>query len=209
MAPVPCIPFRFWYNSSCINLMQIASQVGEYDSGRESGKGTDREAFARGLPAIGSAGEARKAECQRAGGLPYRAWVGADARGHRGEPAAAHRPSGPTPSARPEADRAGRQSQPDPSAGTARAAMSGGSGHVRRRSPGTWQIMLEVGRDEKGTRKREVRTVKGTRREADKLLAEMVHQFEAGTLVVANKLVFRDFATRWLRDYALTNVSPT
>lgn len=86
--------------------------------------------------------------------------------------------------------------------------MSGGA-HVTRRSPGTWQIRLETGRDENGARLRTTRTVKGTRREADRLLAEMVHQFETGTLIVANKLMFSDFAARWLRDYAKTNVSPT
>lgn len=86
--------------------------------------------------------------------------------------------------------------------------MSGGSGHVERRSKGSWQVRVELGNDENGNRKRAIRMVKGTRRDADKVLAEMIHQHTTGYLIEPARETVSAFFTRWLRDYAAVKTAP-
>jgi integrase len=50
--------------------------------------------------------------------------------------------------------------------------------------------------------------VRGTKREAEKRLAELQHQLNIGEYVKASKGTLGDFLERWLRDYAWPNLSP-
>lgn len=51
--------------------------------------------------------------------------------------------------------------------------------------------------------------MKGTRRDAERRLAELQHQIDAGGFVKPSKLTLGAFLEQWLRDYARPNVGPT
>ena len=50
-------------------------------------------------------------------------------------------------------------------------------GHLKQRSKGSWSIVLDMGRDPAtGKRRQQWQTVRGTKKEAEKKLAELQHQ---------------------------------
>ena len=82
-------------------------------------------------------------------------------------------------------------------------------GTLKQRSKGSWTIILDAGRDPAtGKRRQQWHTVKGTKREAEKRLAELVHQVDNGDYVNPGNLTVGAFLVQWLRDYASTNVRP-
>ena len=82
-------------------------------------------------------------------------------------------------------------------------------GHITQRSKGSWTIVLDQGRDP-GTGKRRQKwvSIKGTKKEAEKRLAEILHQVDTGEYVQPTKLTVSEHLRQWLRDYASTNVRP-
>ncbi len=71
----------------------------------------------------------------------------------------------------------------------------------------SWSIVLDLGRDPStGRRKQQWMTVRGTKKDAEKRLAELQHQMDTGAFVKPSKLTVRDFLQQWLRDYVSTNV---
>ena len=82
-------------------------------------------------------------------------------------------------------------------------------GTLKQRSPGSWTIILDAGRDPStGKRRQQWHTVKGTKREAEKRLAELVHQVDTGDYSSPSKVTVGAFLERWLTDYAWPNLSP-
>lgn len=82
-------------------------------------------------------------------------------------------------------------------------------GHIRKRGRSSWSIVLCLGRDPiTGKKKYQWQSVKGTKREADKRLAELLHQLDTGGYVKPSKLTVAEFLRQWLRDYAAANVRP-
>lgn len=80
-------------------------------------------------------------------------------------------------------------------------------GHLVKRGKGSWSIVLHLGRDPAtGKRKQQWISVKGTKRDAERKLAELQHQLETGGFVKPTRVSVSEFLTRWLRDYAATNV---
>jgi integrase len=70
------------------------------------------------------------------------------------------------------------------------------SGHLRERTPGSWELRAYQGRDPLTRRKKyATRTFKGTRREANKALAQFVAQ--TATATVATQGTFGELAERW------------
>lgn len=59
-----------------------------------------------------------------------------------------------------------------------------------------------------GKRKREWVSVKGTKKDAEKRLAELVHQLDTGTFVTPGKTTLAEYLDKWLQDYAKPNLSP-
>lgn len=83
-------------------------------------------------------------------------------------------------------------------------------GTIKQRAKGSWTVILDIGRDPAtGKRRQKWETVRGTKREAEKRLAELQHQLNAGTYINPVKLNLGDFLKQWLHDYASTNVRPT
>lgn len=81
-------------------------------------------------------------------------------------------------------------------------------GHIRRRGPRSWAIVLELGRDADGKRRQKWHSVKGTRKEAEKKLAELVKSLHDGDYVEPARMDVAEYLRRWLADYAAPNVSP-
>ena len=84
-------------------------------------------------------------------------------------------------------------------------------GHIKQRSTvkGTWTLVIELDRDPT-TNKRQQKwiTVKGSRREAERRLSEILHQQDTGSFAVPTKTTVADYLIRWLADYARHNLTP-
>ena len=89
-------------------------------------------------------------------------------------------------------------------------------GTIIQRGAGVWQIQLNTGVKVNGKYQRVYKTVKGTKREAQAELRNMVNNLSAGVDLSGGKLAFDSFAAEWLeakcktlaprtqRDYAQT-----
>lgn len=82
-------------------------------------------------------------------------------------------------------------------------------GSIVKRSKDSWTVILNLGRDPStGKRKQQWVTVRGTKREAEKKLAELQYQLDTGGYVKPSKLTVAEHLRDWLRDYAATTVRP-
>ena len=82
-------------------------------------------------------------------------------------------------------------------------------GHIRKRSKGSWTVVLDVGRDLNGNRRQVWRTVRGTKRDAEALLSQLIHERNVGAeIVYPERMTVADFLQRWLNTYAKTNTAP-
>ena len=82
-------------------------------------------------------------------------------------------------------------------------------GHIRKRSKDTWTIVIDAGRDPStGKRSQQWVSVKGTKKDAERKLAELVHQVDTGGFVRPAKVTVAEFLDRWLHDYAWPNLAP-
>lgn len=75
-------------------------------------------------------------------------------------------------------------------------------GYIEERSPGTWRIHVHLGYDQAGTRRRKVVTVKGTKKDAEKKLAELVHAAHQGTLTPPTSHTVESYLAYWLEHFA-------
>ena len=80
-------------------------------------------------------------------------------------------------------------------------------GHIKQRAKGTWSLIIDLGRDPAtGKRRQQWSTVRGTKKEAEARLTELLRQVDTGGFVKPTKLTVGEFLEQWLRDYATTNV---
>jgi integrase len=82
------------------------------------------------------------------------------------------------------------------------------NGSIRRRSKGSCEITVDLGRDEQGKRQRKFVNVKGTKAEAQKRLRELLTALDKGMPLDSSKATVGEFLETWLKDYAETNTSP-
>lgn len=83
-------------------------------------------------------------------------------------------------------------------------------GSIRNRGKNTWNISVALGKDPAtGIYKRKWETVHGTRREAEKRLAELLVELDRGTLSVSPKMTVATYLEQWLHDYVKPNLSAT
>ena len=71
-------------------------------------------------------------------------------------------------------------------------------GHLRKRAPGSWTIVLDLGRDANGKRRQKWVTVRGTKREAEAELARLVHESNTGQWVEPSKITVGEYLEKWL-----------
>ena len=81
-------------------------------------------------------------------------------------------------------------------------------GNLQQRGPSSWRIRVFVGRDEAGKKRYLERTVRGTKREAQRVMARLVTEVDEGRHVAAAASRFGDVLERWLEVKA-TVVEPT
>jgi integrase len=85
-----------------------------------------------------------------------------------------------------------------------------GAGTITERSPRRWQVSFELGRDPStGKRRRQRFTVRGTRRDAQRVLRETLRQRDHGIAVSPDKITVGEWLTSWLaRHEAEGHIGP-
>lgn len=80
-------------------------------------------------------------------------------------------------------------------------------GHIYRRGKQSWGIVADLSRDAAGKRRQKTLTVRGTKKEAEARLAQMLHELNTGTFVEPAKMSVAEYLKRWLSEYAAHNVA--
>jgi integrase len=81
-------------------------------------------------------------------------------------------------------------------------------GYMVQRGNG-FRLMVYLGRDlVTGKKQYKTETVKGTKREAQRRLAQMVTEVDRGITIKPKKMTVREYLLQWLEDYAKVNVRP-
>ena len=74
-------------------------------------------------------------------------------------------------------------------------------GHIRQRGKGIWAIVVDVGRHlDTGKRLQEWIKVKGTKRDAERILPEILQKLETGSFVKPSRLTVSEYLTQWMQD---------
>lgn len=82
-------------------------------------------------------------------------------------------------------------------------------GYLRRRSPGSWELTIDLGRDPaSGLRRRRFLAVKGGRKDAEKKLTELLHNLNAGTYVDPTGETVATYLERWLVEHVRLRTQP-
>lgn len=82
-------------------------------------------------------------------------------------------------------------------------------GHIVKRFKDSYSIVIGLGRDTAtGKYKQHFESVKGTKKDAEKRLNELLHQLSNGVFVKPGKLTIQDYLEQWLEDYCKPNLSP-
>jgi integrase len=82
-------------------------------------------------------------------------------------------------------------------------------GHLVKRGADSYSVVIRRGKDP-NTRKylQTWVTVKGTKKDAEKKLSELLHQLDTGNFMKPGKTTTSDFLEHWLTEYAKPNLSP-
>ena len=79
-------------------------------------------------------------------------------------------------------------------------------GHIKQRAKGSWSIVIDVGRDPRtGKRQQQWHTVRGTKKEAEAKLRELLDALEKGVYVKSNKMTLGEWLEKWLESYVKVN----
>jgi integrase len=82
-------------------------------------------------------------------------------------------------------------------------------GCILKRSKHSYSLKVSMGKDaSSGKYKYQWTTVKGTRKDAEKRLGEILHQIDTGSFIKPAKTTLGEYLERWLRDYVKLNLSP-
>ena len=82
-------------------------------------------------------------------------------------------------------------------------------GHITKRGKGSYTIVLSLGVEPAtGRRKQQWVSVKGTKRDAERKLAELLHQLDTGTFMKPGKTTVSEYLEHWLKDYCWASLSP-
>jgi len=82
-------------------------------------------------------------------------------------------------------------------------------GHIVKRGKNSYSIVVSMGKDATtGKYKYQWVSVKGTKKEAEKRLSELLHQLDTDTFMKPGKTTLAEYLERWLKDYAWPNLAP-
>jgi len=83
------------------------------------------------------------------------------------------------------------------------------AGHIRRRGERSWELKFDLGTDPlTGKRLTRYHSVKGTKREAQLELAQLIGATASGNYIDPSRLRLDEYLERWERDWATAKVSP-
>ncbi len=81
---------------------------------------------------------------------------------------------------------------------------------IKRKGSSNYTIVLQLGLDPvTGKRKQQWIAAGTSKREAERKLAELVHEIDTGSYMKPGKITLAKYLGRWLLEYAQTNLSPT
>ena len=79
-------------------------------------------------------------------------------------------------------------------------------GHIRKRW-GSYSVVVDKGYDpDTGKRRQKWITVKGTKRDAERKLAEVVRDLDLGVFVEPSRLTLSGYLDQWMADYVAHSV---
>jgi integrase len=81
-------------------------------------------------------------------------------------------------------------------------------GHLEERGKDRWYIVLELGRDADGKRRRRRVTFDGKKTAAEKELVRLLRQLDTGTYLEPDRVTVAEYLRQWLADYAKPKVAP-
>jgi integrase len=82
------------------------------------------------------------------------------------------------------------------------------TGHIRRRGKSSWELKFDLGTDPlTGKRATRYQSFKGTKREAERKLTELLSQADKGMLIQPSNETVSAYIDRWVRDWVTINVS--
>jgi integrase len=82
------------------------------------------------------------------------------------------------------------------------------TGSIKRRSEGSYQIAVYLGFDANGKQQYHRETVRGTKKDAQTRLADLLHSLHRGTKISTAKTTLAEYLDDWLKTHAKPNVSP-
>ena len=83
-------------------------------------------------------------------------------------------------------------------------------GYIRKRGKNSYAITISLGRDPAtGRYLKDYLTVKGTKKDAEKKLVEVLNQIDNGIYIRPSTTTLAEFLEMWLKDYVSPNLSPT
>ena len=82
-------------------------------------------------------------------------------------------------------------------------------GHIRKRSKNSWTIVIDIGRDlATGQRCQKWHTVKGTKRDAQRALREILTSIDKGAYVEPTSIILGEWLEKWLNNYVSLHTTP-
>jgi len=81
-------------------------------------------------------------------------------------------------------------------------------GSIRQRSKRSWELIYDLPVDlVTGKRRQKSQTIRGTKRDAERALREIITSIEKGSYVKPNKTTLGELLRQWLREYAFMNTT--
>lgn len=81
-------------------------------------------------------------------------------------------------------------------------------GHITKRSDRSWTIVVDTGKDPVTRKRRQLwHTIKGTKRDAQRALNEILVSMEKGVYVKPDKATVGDWLTQWMKSYVVTHTT--
>ena len=81
-------------------------------------------------------------------------------------------------------------------------------GHIKSRSRGSFFIKIGLGRDVNGKYQYRWYTIRGSHKDAELKLSELLHDAKQGNITAPNQIKVREFLAQWLEEYARPKLGP-
>jgi len=82
-------------------------------------------------------------------------------------------------------------------------------GHIVKRSKNSYSLAISIGKEPvTGKYKYQWVSVKGTKKDAEKRLSEILHQLDTGSFMKPSKTTLAEYLGKWLNDYVWPNLAP-